>query len=87
MIPTPKIYMIDLIITDLQIIILRYWDQDGTKNLKISYNQVDLVILEKIEPSILNDLRYIGRLEKKRWNNRNKYVTVIKSLKIVGISE
>ena len=45
------------------------------------------MILEKIEPSILNDLRYIGRLEKKRWNNRNKYVTVIKSLKIVGISE
>jgi len=34
----PKIYMIDLIITDLQIIILWYWDWDGTKNLKISYN-------------------------------------------------
>ena len=26
---------------------------------------MDLVILEKIEPSILNDLGYIGRLEKK----------------------
>ena len=25
--------------------ILRYWDWDGTKNLKTSYNQVDLVIL------------------------------------------
>ena len=72
MIPTPKIYMIDLIITDLQIIILRYWDWDGTKNLKISYNQVDLVILEKIEPSILNDLRYIGRLEKKSLSKGRK---------------
>lgn len=34
MIPNQKFYMIDLIITDLQIIILRYWDWDGTKNLK-----------------------------------------------------
>ena len=72
MIPNPKIYMIDLIITDLQIIILRYWDWDGTKNLKISYNQVYLVILEKIEPSILNDLRYIGRLEKKSLSKGRK---------------
>jgi len=29
---------------------------------------VDLVILEKIEPSILNGLGYIGRLEKKNGN-------------------
>ena len=36
MISNQKIYMIDLIITDLQIIIL--WDWDWTKNLKISYN-------------------------------------------------
>jgi len=28
----PKIYMIDLIITDLQIIFLWYWYWDGTKN-------------------------------------------------------
>ena len=40
MIPNPKIYMIDLIIANLQIIILRYWDWDwdGTKNLTMSYN-------------------------------------------------
>ena len=62
--------MIDLIITNLQIIILRYWDWDGTKNLKMSYNQMDLVILEKIESSILNGLRYIVRLEKKNGSNR-----------------
>lgn len=67
MIPNQKIYMIDLIITDLQIIIL--WDWDGTKNLKTPYNQVDLVILEKIECSILNGLGYIERLEKKSWNS------------------
>ena len=72
MISNQKIYMIDLIITDLQIIILRYWDWDGTKNLKISYNQVDLLILEKIEPGILNDLRYIGRLEKKSLSKGRK---------------
>ena len=62
--------MIDLIITDLQIIILRYWDWDVTKNLKMSYNQVDLVILEKIESSILNGLGYNVRLEKKNGSNR-----------------
>ena len=27
--------------------IIWYWDWDGTKNLKMSYNQMDLVILEK----------------------------------------
>ena len=70
MISNQKIYMIDLIITDLQIIILRYLDWDGTKNLKMSYNQVDLVILEKIESSILNGLGYNVRLEKKNGSNR-----------------
>ena len=30
---------------------------------------MDLVVLEKIEPSILNGLGYIGRLEKKNGNN------------------
>ena len=69
MIPNQKIYMIDLIITDLQIIILRYWDWDGTKNLKMFYNQMDLVVLEKIGPSILNGLGYIERLEKKSGNS------------------
>ena len=43
--------------------IIWYWD--GTKNLKMSYNYMDLVILEKIEYSILNGLGYIVRLEKK----------------------
>lgn len=36
---------------------------------------MDLVLLEKIGPSILNDLGYIVRLEKKNGNkifNRNK---------------
>ncbi len=70
MISNQKIYMIDLIITDLQIIILRDWDWDGTKNLKMSYNQMDLVILEKIESSILNVLGYIVRLEKKNGSSR-----------------
>lgn len=69
MIPNQKIYMIDLIITDLQIIILRYWDGDGTKNSKTPYNQLDFGILEKIGPSILNGLGYIGRLEKKNGNS------------------
>ena len=32
---------------------------------------MDLVILEKIEPSILNDLGYIGRLKKKNGNKIN----------------
>jgi len=32
MILNQKIYMIDLIITDLQIIFLWYWYWDGTKN-------------------------------------------------------
>jgi len=44
------------------------WDWDGTKNLKMSYNYMDLVILEKIEFCILNGLGYIGRLEKKNGN-------------------
>ena len=66
--------MIDLIITDLQIIILRYWDWDGTKNLKMSYNWVDLVILEKIESSILNGLGYIVRLEKKNVIRKGYFV-------------
>ena len=74
MIPNQKIYMIDLIITDLQIIILRYWDWDGTKNLKTPYNQVDLVILEKIECSILNGLGYIVRLKKKNRKNDRKFL-------------
>ena len=68
MIPNQKIYMIDLVITDLQIIILRYWDWDGTKNLKMFYNQMDLVVLEKIGPSILNVSRYIVHLKKKNGN-------------------
>lgn len=46
--------------------IVWYWD--GTKNLKMSYNYMDLVILEKIEFCILNGLGYIGRLEKKNGN-------------------
>ena len=33
---------------------------------------MDLVILEKIEPSILNGLGYIGRLEKKNGNSSKK---------------
>lgn len=69
MIPNQKIYMIDLIITDLQIIILQYWDWDGTKNLKMFYNQMDLVVLEKIESCILNGLGYIVRLKKKSGNS------------------
>ena len=53
--------------------ILRYSDWDGTKNLKTSYNQVDLVIQKKkIESSILNGLGYIVRLEKKNRNKINK---------------
>ena len=47
----------------------RYWDWDGNKNLKTSYNYMDLVILEKIGPSILNGLGYIVSLEKKSGNN------------------
>ena len=43
----------------------RYWDWDGNKNLKTYYNYMDLVILEKIGPSILNGLGYIVHLEKK----------------------
>ena len=31
---------------------------------------MDLLVLEKIESSILNDLEYIGRLEKKNGNNK-----------------
>ena len=45
---------------------------------------MDLVILEKIEPSILNGLGYIGRLEKKSGSDRNKHVTVTKVLKTVS---
>jgi len=40
---------------------------------------VDLVILEKIKSSILNDLRYIVRLEKKNGNNRKKFKSFVKS--------
>ena len=53
----------------IKTIFLRYWDWDGTKNLKTSYNQMDLVALEKIESCILNGSRYIGRLEKKSGNS------------------
>ena len=48
---------------------------------------MDLVILEKIESSILNGLKYIVRLEKKNGNNGSKYVTVIKPLKTQGLSD
>ena len=44
------------------------------------------MVLEKIESSILNDLGYIVRLEKKSGSNRSKYVTVIKGLKIQELS-
>ncbi|WP_316278007.1 hypothetical protein [Anaerococcus vaginalis] len=33
---------------------------------------MDVVVLEKIEPSILNGLGYIGCLEKKNGNKTNK---------------
>ena len=47
---------------------------------------MDLVVLEKIEPCVLNVFWYIGRLEKKSLNNSNKYDTVTKPLKTVGFS-
>ena len=40
---------------------------------------MDLVILEKIESSILNGLGYIVRLEKKNGNNRKKIKSFLKS--------
>ena len=39
-----------------------------------------LVILEKIESSILNGLGYIVRLEKKNGNNRKKTKNFVKSM-------
>ena len=41
---------------------------------------MDLLILEKIECSILNDLGYIVRLEKKNGNNRKKTKILVKSM-------
>ena len=38
----------------------------------MSYNQMDLVILKKIESSILNGLGYTVRFEKKNGNNSKK---------------
>ncbi len=40
---------------------------------------MNLVELEKIGPSILNDLGYIGRLEKKSGSNRKKTKNLVKS--------
>ena len=47
---------------------LQYWDYDVNENMKMSYNWMDLRILEKIRFSILNGLGYIERLEKKSRN-------------------
>lgn len=41
---------------------------------------MDLVILEKIGPSILNGFGYIGRLEKKNGNSSKKTKNLVKSM-------
>lgn len=46
---------------------------------------MDLVILEKIEYSILNALGYTVPLEKKNGNDRSKYAPAIKDLKNTGV--
>ena len=40
------------------------------------------MILEKLESSILNDLGYIGRLEKKNGNNRFKVLALKKAVNV-----